>query len=266
MKKYTHLLLLFLFVNLINAQETKPLNAYRYVVVPVKYEWQKDANQYRFNTYVKYKFENAGFDVYYSDTRPDELIENPCMGLRAEVENVSGMLTTKLLLRLINCKNQMVFISEEGSTKIKEYEPAYREAFDKAFKDIKKLNYQYDPDLALELSSGQKRGEELSTPQGSAEIMKEQATVEIMSTKTGEQIMKDTELPDPDILYAQKLADGYQLVDTRPKLVFKLRKTSDPERFIITNYSGMFYKEGEYWVAEYYKDGQLVKETWKVEF
>ena len=55
------------------------------------------------------------------------------------------MITTKLLIELVDCKNEIIFTSEEGLSKLKEYKKAYYQAMRKAFNSIQTLNYQYNP-------------------------------------------------------------------------------------------------------------------------
>ena len=62
-----------------------------------------------------------------------DLAQNNCLMLNANVVKIKGLLTTKLQLVLTNCKNTVVFSSEIGKSKLKEYQKAYHEALREAF-------------------------------------------------------------------------------------------------------------------------------------
>ena len=71
MKK--HLLLLVLFIGL-TAQAQSELNAYKYIVIPSKFDFQKEANEHGLNLLLKYKFQQLGFESYLdTDDLPQEL-------------------------------------------------------------------------------------------------------------------------------------------------------------------------------------------------
>ena len=60
-----------------------------------------------------------------NETIPDELANNSCMALKAIVVNNSGMLTTKMQIKLVDCYNNSVYVTEEFSSKEKDYKKAY---------------------------------------------------------------------------------------------------------------------------------------------
>lgn len=70
------------------------------------------------------------------------------------------------------------------------------------------------------------------------------------------------------LLYAQAIEDGYQLVDTTPKIILKLTKTIQPNYFnanVDDKYGVVFMKKNE-WVFEYYTNGNLVSEKLNLRF
>ena len=71
-----------------------------------------------------------------------------------------------------------------------------------------------------------------------------------------------------DVLYAQANANGYQLIDTSPKKVMTLLRTSQPDNFIAddgTSHGVVFKKNGE-WFFEHYKDDKLVSLKLNIKF
>lgn len=123
----------------------KNINSYKYILVPQQFEFQRSADQYQLNSLAKFLFEKSGFTVLFTDENfPSDLAANSCLGLKAKVNNDSGMFSTKMNVVLTDCYNQVVFSTKEGKSKEKDYKTAYHEALRMAFSDIENLNYAYD--------------------------------------------------------------------------------------------------------------------------
>lgn len=130
------------------------LNPYKYIVVPKQYDFLKEENQHRLNSFTKYLFVNEGFEVFYQgDEYPADLMNNPCLSLTADVLDDSGAFTTKLYLVLNNCYGQEVFKSVEGKSKLKDYTKTYVDALKKCFVSVQDEDYQYDAALTINASS-----------------------------------------------------------------------------------------------------------------
>lgn len=144
LKRFSLLVLMFLFLGNVYAQNE--LNPYKYIIVPKQYDFLKEENQYRLNSYTKHLFSEAGYAVFYDDASfPEDLIADPCLGLRANVLNNSSAFTTKIFLVLDNCAGKEVFRSMEGRSKVKELDKTYLDALKKSFVSIEALNYVYEP-------------------------------------------------------------------------------------------------------------------------
>jgi hypothetical protein len=245
--------------------QTASINDFQYVIVPRKFDFQKYDNQHRLNTLVKFLVEKEGFVAYLDGELPEALIKEPCNALRANVENTSSLFTTKLVFTLNDCYGNPVFRSEEGRSKIKEYEPSFHEAFRNAFAGLQALDYAYEPKNAdaEDLNSGmvaEEKQEEV------AEVQEAVATVAVISVEaaTPDKSGQDAAIP---MLYAQAVENGYQLVDTVPSVRFKVKKTSRKNTFTIEGLDGLLFLNDEgNWVAEYYKNGQLVTEVYQIKF
>lgn len=123
----------------------KNINAYKYILVPKQFEFQKSADQYQLNSLTKFLFEKSGFTVLFTDENfPADLATNSCLGLKAKVANESGMFSTKMNVELTDCYNQVVFATKDGKSGEKDYKTAYHEALRMAFADIENLKYAYD--------------------------------------------------------------------------------------------------------------------------
>lgn len=119
------------------------LNNYSYVVIPEKFSFLKEADQYQLNSLTKFLFEKYGFEAFiegeeeYVRLNPDR-----CKGLYADVLNDSGFFRTKLSVVLKDCSNKQVFVTKEGMSREKEYGEAYQESLREAFKSIEALDYK----------------------------------------------------------------------------------------------------------------------------
>jgi hypothetical protein len=70
------------------------------------------------------------------------------------------------------------------------------------------------------------------------------------------------------MLFAQPVANGYQLVDTTPKVVLKMYRTSQTDSYtaVSDTKNGVVFKKGEEWIFEYYQNDQLVSEKLNIKF
>jgi len=143
------LIFTFVFIGFISSTFGQDLNSYKYVIVPSSFEFLKEPNQYQLNELTKFLFEKYGFEAYMEDEElPMELSQTRCKALFADVKNNSGLFLTKLVLVLKDCKNNQVFISEEGTSREKDYKIAYQEALRNAFEPIAALNYKYKGEVS----------------------------------------------------------------------------------------------------------------------
>lgn len=140
--------LLFLFTLIVSKSvfAQKTINDYKYIIVPNQFEFVKSPDKYRTSSLTKFLFNKYGFTAYLSsDKLPNDLVQNRCLALIASVKNNSNMFTTKNLIELKDCNNNVVFTSQEGKSKEKDYKKAYHEAIRGAFSSVKKMNYRYVP-------------------------------------------------------------------------------------------------------------------------
>lgn len=238
------------------------VNNYKYIIVPKKFDFQNKENQYRLNTYTKYLFEKEGFNAIYDDERKEDLHVNPCLGLKVKMKNDSGLFTTKMRIVLENCRGEKIFVSEVGKSKTKEYDNAYREAIERAFLSVQKIDYQYTPfeenDTVL-----------IPLQQGDTHVSVESSTSISLRNNT---TLNNNDKPDvtlvksESIFYAQPTKNGFQLVDSSSKVVYKLIRTTQPDYFLLEEAKGVVYKEKEQWIAEYYKDDVLQREVLQIQF
>lgn len=126
------------------------LDPYKYVIVPKKFDFLQEEDQYRLNALTGFLFDKHGYNTLMEGIDyPPDVKENPCLAVTADVINGSNILTTKLSVVLKNCFGQVVFTSEEGTSKIKEYDRTYSDALRKCFPSIAALDYHFNPELVV---------------------------------------------------------------------------------------------------------------------
>ena len=132
------LLIATLFVSFFSIAKEK----YKYVIVPEQFSFFKESNQYNLNALTKSFFETEGFTVFYdTDTLPDELLKNRCLALYVTAVVNKSMFVTKVAINIRDCRNEVLLVSEEGSSREKSYEKAYNQSFRTALTSLKgKIN------------------------------------------------------------------------------------------------------------------------------
>jgi hypothetical protein len=244
MKVYT--LFLFILFAVPGFSQTS-INNYKYVLVPEKYDFLRENNQYGLNTVTKLLLEEKGFTAFMANEQlPQELAMNKCNALKAEVVQKKGLFVTNLTLFLKDCQGNVIFKSKEGKSREKEFHLAFDEALRDAFSSLKDIPYKYDGSVF-----SQAQAQPTTPAPAAAPAPAPAAVTEITGT-----------------LYAQATANGYQLIDTSPKKVLTLLKTSVPDYFIAeagaTN--GIVFKKDGAWFFEYYKDNKLVSQKLEIKF
>ncbi|MCG2611355.1 hypothetical protein LZZ90_07530 [Flavobacterium sp. SM15] len=243
MKRLLFLLIAFFFCGILIAQKA---NDYKYIIVPVKYSFLDEPNKYNLSALTKMVFEKQGYQVFYeNDILPEDLAENRCNALYADMKGKSSMFITKIVLELKDCQNQVVFTSVEGKSNEKEYKVAYIQAFREVGKSVEQLK------------SNAKHGESIKTELITAP---EKLHVESSSVITKNQ--------NDNLWYPQATAYGFQLVDKTPKVVMKLYKTSQTNLFIAQKDSkqGVVFTKNNQWWFEYYQNELLVSEKLEIKF
>lgn len=225
---------------------SQSVNDYKAVIIPLKYDFQNEENQYRLQTFIKMNLSTAGFKAFYSNEVIPPELNDRCKLLTANILKESNFLVTKLSLVFKDCYGVAIFKSEQGKSREKNFEDAYFEALNNAFKSIYALEYKYKDNP--------------ETPKI--------ATSATSSLQTEEKGSRAENLENLTILFAQPTAYGYQLIDSEPKIIMKVYKTSNPSSFMATkgNVQGVLVLKESNWFFEYYQNDQLVSESINVKF
>jgi hypothetical protein len=224
------------------------------VIIPLKYNFQKTDNQYRIQTISKVNLQNAGFTVYYATEEIKEEKANRCSLLNFDLESDNSFLITKLAVVFKDCFGKIIYKSPFGKSRQKEFELAYIEALNDAFKYISELNYKYSGSQASSSEHG-------TTPLNYKLTDTSSVTI---TTACKKKISKPADI---QILQAVAIVYGYELVDSK-KVIIKAYKTSNPTNFIAKkdNIQGTLISKENYWYFEYYENDQLISEKNEVRF
>jgi len=244
--------LLFFALFTLAGYSQNTINNYKYVLVPERFNFSKEDNQYGLNTTTKLLLEQKGFVAFVGNKDlPATLAANKCNALMAEVSQNSGLFVTRLTILLKDCQGNVIFKSKEGKSREKEFPVAYDQALKDAFSSLNDLPYKYDSTVAA------------------AQTQQPVATPAAPATTTPSPAPATTTVADiTGTLYAQPTPNGYQLIDTTPKKVLVLLKTSMQDYFIAEAgaSNGIVFKKDGVWFFEYYKDNKLVSQKLEVKF
>lgn len=267
------------------------LNQYKYVIVPNKFDFLKEENQYRLNELAHFLFEKYNFTALMEGSDyPEDLTFNRCLALRSDVVKESGMFKTKLKVQLKDCNDRIVYTSAVGESREKDFKMAYNMAMRDAFSSLDALNYNYQPKqnmvstqptkvaeavktetkqeiqkLKQELEALKKEKETVNVEEKVQGVSKPKVKVEEKAPKVSEAVTA-TKKETVDVLYAQIIDGGYQLVDSSPKVVYKIKATGLENVFLVEGKSAIIYKNGDSWVLEYHTPNAKISEQLNIKF
>ena len=231
MKKLLLLLILFVSVSAFS----QSINDYQYVIVPIKFDFLKEKDQFRLSTNTKIMLQKYGFKSFLStDDIPTEIINNQCSYATAFIEENNNMFVTKIKLVLKDCKQKVLFETEFGTSRTKQFATAYNEALRMAAKSFETLNYKYNGTTITEIVS----------------VVPIVTQVPISNDRVSNNQNKNSET----FYFAQPTAFGFQVVDSEPKVIMKLYTTSQKNVFIGEkgNSNGVVLLKENQWFFEYY--------------
>lgn len=251
MKKVLYLCF-FLSCFIGQSQNAPNINAYKYVVVPIKLDFLQQPDQYQTSSMSKFLFEKSGFTTYLSnEIFPDDLSKDRCLALTANIKRKSAFLSVKMYIELLDCKNNLVYKTEVYTSRYKEYKKAYRDVLRMVFQPIQGLNYVYDPTAASKSTKP---------------VVKEEVVTVQKKEKPVKESPKANEVKTVPKLTARPIKNGYGLFEGS-NLIYEILQTNAQNMFIIKGKNGTLYKSGDHWIAEYYDaNNELVKKKYRIQF
>ncbi len=262
---------------------------YKYIVVPKRFDGFKKENQYGTSTLVKYLLTQQGFNTVYDDF--EELKTNPCLGAWVRLQDDSSLFSTKTTLFFEDCHGSSIFETAEGRSKIKQYKASYGEAIREAFFSLGGLSHNYvskeaaekkEETVTLNFKNDVKSlHDDNHVAEKTTTIVGQKTTSEERPYKALEPKESDrakavppkknalrSEATNVEVLYAQPIEKGYQLVDTTPSVRYKLQETSVPNVYLVVgdDKNGIvFQKEGK-WFLQYEDDDKNVMKELNIKF
>jgi hypothetical protein len=227
------------------------VNNYKYIIVPLKYEFLSDADQYQINSLTKFLFNKYGYTAFLeNDPFPDDLRNNSCLALTSEVIKAKGgFLSTRLQINLKDCNGKLIVSSKVGKTREKEFKVAYNLALRNAFETFQFYEYAYTAGEEMMTLSSETTNDDLKeNNDGDMQLAQEgnkgqnAKVLPVLATSTIENTKEQTQT-----LYAQPTDKGFQVVDSSPKVVMILLETSKPNTFIVKDQNAIVYKEDGFW-------------------
>lgn len=240
--------IILLFVLITNYAFSQSINDYEYVMVPEKFDVFKEKDRYNLNTTVKLLLQKYGFKAYFpGDAIPDGIADSNCKRLNADLVKDNSLMSTKVKIVLKDCRDNIVYETAFGKSTEKDYSAAYREATRNAAKSFENLNYHYNG----------KNGLNNETPVVEALVPVNNAAPEVTSGTSNEVFY-----------FAQPIANGFQIIDSEPKVIMKIFNTSVKNVFIGSKngVNGVVISKNGQWFFEYYENTKLVSELLKLKF
>ncbi|WP_405606815.1 hypothetical protein [Polaribacter sp. Asnod1-A03] len=249
-KKIIFSLLIFAAITVYGQDEN--ISNYKYIIVKDKFDFLKESDQYQTSSLTKFLLNKKGFDVFLSNEElPNELkLGGKCSALEASVEDESNMFTVKTVIVISNCFGSVLYKSEVGKSKLKDFKKGYHQAIRRAFDSMEGFNYSYNSTEPILME----KKDNVVVDKVNAPKVKKEVTVEKIVKKPIE------------VLYAQAKGNGFQLVNSKPEVVFEILKTRKENVFIIKGKDGTLYKNEDKWYAEFYENDKLVKKEYQVKF
>lgn len=249
--------LLFIVLLLSSIQVfAQSLNDFQYVIVPTKFNDFDVSNQFRLNTMTKLKLEKMGFIAFYDTTNiPVEILSQRCDILSVEVMKGKSFLFTSVFVSFIDCNGNIIHQSEVGKTKEKEFKKAFPIALEEAFQSLFKLKYKFN-------------GSKSKSSQSTAAIALSAKNDSLDETNTNLSTPISERSDRSKLLFAQPTSTGFQLVDSSPKVVYKLFKTDSPTMFLAQkeNQNGVVSLKDGNWFFEYQENEKVVSEKLEIKF
>ncbi|MBO3117260.1 hypothetical protein J4050_10905 [Winogradskyella sp. DF17] len=245
--KKIHLVILFCLMFVFAFAQKKSINNYKYIIVPIQFDFSKGKDTWRINTLTKYLFKEEGFEVYFDEQElPKDLFKDRCLALYANVEDVKGgFLKTRVQISLKDCYGEIVMLSKIGESKKKKYKEAYEEGIREAFESIRDLNYTYSPKAKEEL----KVEDNVAVSAIAADVSEtfkatdSKASPEIRIEETTNEVKGKNE--KSSFLKLKPITLGYEVLNDKGEVTMVLLATSSRDIFIVKDKSAIIYKNAD---------------------
>ncbi|MGM5470526.1 hypothetical protein ACS386_09635 [Flavobacteriaceae bacterium LMO-SS05] len=279
MKKLSLIILLIVGLQIKGFAQNN-INNYKYVIVPLSYNFIEGQDRYDLNSLTKFLFNKYGYSAFLQNEElPSDLKNNRCLAMLVNVEKEKGFLRTKLRIDLLDCNNNLIMSSRVGNSNEKAFDKAYTLALRDAFETFQFANYQYEPSHKITSVASEpvvtgntvEQEKEIERLQEELKSLKEEKKMESKQVEASipavieakadvkeakaevKEVKKEAKEPKivvkeaSYLLYAQPIEHGFQVVDTTPKVVMILMETAKSNIFIVKGQNAIVYKEEGSW-------------------
>ncbi len=252
------------------AYSQKSLNDYKYIIVPTKYDFLNEADKFQLNSLTKFLFNKHGFTAFMGDEAfPRDLQNNNCLALRANVSKGRGLLTTKLGVELKDCNNTIVYKTDIGESRKKEFKTAYNLALRDAFKSFQTANYAYSrANSGVVMAESKSPQSESKSPEPiptKPQPKPKQPKIAKPKTVKVERPLKEVK-KSTNILYAQAIDGGFQIVDSTPKVIYKIASSGIKEVYIVLGKDAIIHQLDGVWVISEVRGKDLLVKGLDIKF
>lgn len=215
------------------------LNDYQKVLIPAKFSFQKEANQYRINTTIKSYLKQKGFEVYLdNEDIPEGFIDYNCNKLFVNASEQNSLFVTRIKIEFKDCKGTILFATDIGESKEKDFATAYNLATIQALKSFEKAKYKF---------SGKSYDDD--------EVEEKLKEREVESVSVTQVNVEKNEL-------------FIKVVDKLSHSELILYKTSKAELYLTTfnGNQGVVFSKSGVWYVEYLQNGKVVSKKLEIKF
>ena len=121
--KYFYFFTFFLVISSVSFGQNSTFSQHKYIIVDSTFDFLKQVDRYKTSSFTKFLFNKAGFKAYLdTEELPKDFLANKCNALYATIKDNSGMFISKNFIELKDCNAKLVFSSNKGASKLKDYE------------------------------------------------------------------------------------------------------------------------------------------------
>jgi hypothetical protein len=269
----------------------KQMSDYKYVIVPTQYEFLKEDDKFQLNSLTKFLFNKYGFTaIMANEEYPTDLKNDNCLAMRADVDKLKGILTTKLQVELKDCSNTIIYTTAVGQSRKKEYKTAYNLALRNAFESFKFTKHEYkgraevvpkeksEPEVLnvkLEPVKEMKETKPKKEPKPLIAVNENEAgTVNEKSKEAkGVQVKKDTKKVEANLktigqntFMAKEIFNGYELIDNSLGEVMTIYDSGVKNVYIVKGKDAIIYKKDNAWIYSETNETNLLTKLIKINF
>ena len=232
-----------LFLIALTSTQAQSVTDYKYVIVP---QFFKDfaKEDYQLNTGLKTALRKKDYDIVVEKSIPLDIQINPCIAVKANIEEVKVMFRNKLKVTFTDCNNTMIE-SFEGVSKEKDFVKGYQEALTIAMNQVGKQNAKNLPLTKIEPPTTS------AVKETTSQIAAQEPTKTVESKNTYKSNGKN-------FTTATTNKNEFVLIDqANSKVIAQFYPASQQNVYHVTVISSM----GNYETIGYVKDNQIIIEN-----